>query len=573
MKQDKQIQLGKYLSNDGVCLAILFSFVFLIISPIIYFGIPNGYDLPQHYQFTFTYFESIKSGNLLPSWSAFENYGYGGIGIRIYPPLAHYLLALTQFLTGDWFTTSWLNFLFWLALGGLGSYLLARQWLSPINSLWVGMLYSIAPYHLSQLYQAFLYSEFTAAAILPFCFLFLTRVCRHNKIKDALLLGIFLSLLIISHIPTTLIGVITLGLYAIILLDWKKFGSVIPKLLLSGLIALLSTSFYWVKLFTELNLVNHSNPKYASGPYSYKLSFFPLIFNPTDLYFIKQMWLSDMTATFTFLLLLPFMIFAIWKIVKSTKFIADSKDYLAMFLTGGFAFFMASIVSSVVWANIQFIQKIQFPFRWLSVASLFGSLTFVLAISQISFQNNGFQTFKKYLLLVFFVVLFLFNISQIILPSETLSRTVFSEKLDGLLEKESYDCWWTIWSKPEAFEIKDKVSAQLRQVTISNWQPQFREFEVEQGEATNARIATFYYPHWQATVNGEKVNIEKSDDGTILIPLSTDKSQVRLFFAEPYFIKTADFISVISWLLLSILGIIFLVKRLFQTPPISLSKI
>ena len=120
MEQTRKTLLENYVSKDWFCLLILALFVFLLVFPVFYFGIPNGYDLPQHYQFAFTYLESIKSGNFLPGWSPSENYGFGGIGIRFYPPLAHYSLALTQLLINDWYVTSWLNILFWMLLGSVG---------------------------------------------------------------------------------------------------------------------------------------------------------------------------------------------------------------------------------------------------------------------------------------------------------------------------------------------------------------------------------------------------------------------------------------------------------------------
>ena len=222
-----------------------------------------------------------------------------------------------------------------------------------------------------------------------------------------------------------------------------------------------------------------------------------------------------------------------------------------------------------MWANIPFLQKIQFPFRWLSIATLFGSLTFVLAISQIPWQNIFLHNLKKYSLIVFFVGLFLFNTSQIVLPSETLSREVFAGTLDGLLEKESYDCWWTIWSKSEAFAVKEKVTASARQITISEWKAELREFAVEKGLATHARIATFYYPHWQASINGKQVKIESAADGAILIPLPAEKSQVSLTFAEPAFLKISQILSLLSWAFWLLIGFGYLIKRLFFSPSLN----
>ncbi len=559
MESFKQTKIFDVLRQDSSCLLLLSAFIFLTIAPIIYWGTPNGYDLPQHYQFAFTYFESIQSGNFLPSWAGATNYGFGDIGIRFYPPLAHYFLAFTQLLTGDWMLTTWLNIWFWMWLGSIGAYFLAKEWLSPMNAFWVGILYAIAPYHLSQIYQLFLYSEFVAAAILPFCFLFLTRICRNGNYRNVVGLSISASLLILSHIPTTIIAVVCLGLYAIIILDWKKLQSIAPKLLLSGLMAVLATSFYWVKLVTELSLVSVSSPKFSTGLYSYTGYFFPMFFNATEIYFAKQMWLKDFTSIATLLFILPLAVLLIWKFNKS--FSDNKKDYLALSLTAGFAFFMSSSLSSFLWANLPFLQKIQFPFRWLSVATLLGVLCFMLANEQLRLTNNLLNNVKKYSLVLFLFGLFLFDVSQVIIPSEALTRERFAEQLDGLAEKESFDCWWTIWSKSEAFQTKEKVVTNNRQFSIIKWDSELREFEVAAGTPANARIATFYYPHWQATVNGQVVKIERNDDGTMAIPVPAESAKISVQFVEPYLIKIAKIISLVTWILLLGFGIMLWKKR------------
>lgn len=554
MKENFQTKLNELLSKEGFCIAILFLFTFSLMSSVIIFlGSPFGTDFPQHFQFALTYFEAFKAGNFVPGWSAFENYGYGGIGIRVYPPLAHCFLALTQFITGDWFTSIGINFIFWMFLGSLGIYLLAKEWLSPKNSLFVGILYAFAPYHLAQVFKDFLYSEFIAAAIMPFCFLYLKKVCQKNDLKYVLGLALSVSLLVLSHIPTTIMGIISFAIFTLILLDWKKFWSVFARLLLAGMITVISTSFYWLKVVTEIGLVNHSSPKYTTGYYTYSRHFFPRLDHTLEWYFARIMWLEDTIALVTLLFILPLIIFLVWRTVKPKFDSSISKDYLAIAVTGSFAFFMASSLSSFVWANLQFIQKIQFPFRWLSIATIFGCLMFVIAISQISSQNLSLKKLKHYTLIIFFFGLFLFNVTQVIIPSEVLTREAFEEKLDGLIEKESYDCWWTIWSKEEAFKINEKISANSREFSIIKWESEEREFEVFAGTPTNARIATFYYPHWHATVNGEQVKIERNDDGTISIPLSAEHSKVSLSFVEPFLLKTAKIVSFASFLILLLL--------------------
>jgi hypothetical protein len=57
----------------------------VVMLPIAVWGIPDGADLPQHFQFAQTYYDALTSGDGFPNWSARENFGYGSIGIRFLP--------------------------------------------------------------------------------------------------------------------------------------------------------------------------------------------------------------------------------------------------------------------------------------------------------------------------------------------------------------------------------------------------------------------------------------------------------------------------------------------------------
>lgn len=577
MSKIYQYPTEKYLAKDSVCLILLILFAFALILPIIYFGIPKGSDLPQHYQFAMTYFESIRSGDFFPNWSAFENYGYGGIGIRIYPPLADYLLALTQFLTNDWYHTTWIVFWFWMSLGGAGIYLFAREWLSPQNSLLAGIIYLTSPFHLWQIYQSFFYSQFAAAAILPFCFLFLTRVCRGYELKNSILLGFFSAVLILTHLPATIVGFISMSFYGICILEWKRIRQIAPKLFLSGIICFCLSFFYLIRLISEMNLVNHTDSRYTSGVNNFLYGFSPHILYLQNLFELDVnlragFILNDLISIFSLVLILPFLIFIVRKIINTFSMDQNTRSFLAMSLTGFFAFGMTTVFSFFIWDNLPFLQKIQFPFRWFLIADIFSSITFVLALNQISLKKPITQKISKYLILIYFVFLSMFNIGEIILPSAPLPQTVFAETLDGLLDQESFDCWWTIWSKREAFGVKEKVVADSRQVNISKWEPEFREFQVEKGNVANARIATFYYPLWEAKVNDQTVETQKNPDGTILIPIPAENAKVSLEFKESAKLVFARIISSLSWGLLVLLMLGYIFKKLFGKPRLFLSK-
>ena len=131
-----------------------------------------------------------------------------------------------------------------------------------------------------------------------------------------------------------------------------------------------------------------------------------------------------------------------------------------------------------------------------------------------------------------------------------------------LPEKQNLMFWWSIWSKPSALEVKEKVLAENRETAITDWRAEERSFTTATGAATKARIATFYYPRWRATVNDQSVNIEQDENGVMLIPLPAEKSTVKIFFQEPVGIRIASIFSIIAWLFI-ITAFLFLLCEKF----------
>ena len=120
-------------------------------------------------------------------------------------------------------------------------------------------------------------------------------------------------------------------------------------------------------------------------------------------------------------------------------------------------------------------------------------------------------------------------------------------------EKYSNPAWWPIWANEKALQTASQVDADGRGISITNWERQDRRFEVAAGPAVDARVATFYYPLWRATLNGQSVGINKDENGAITIPLSAEQTNVHLYFQEPRVNGVALWISILTWVILGVL--------------------
>jgi hypothetical protein len=499
--------------------------------PLPLLGIPDGFDTPQHLRFVETYQNAFASGVLVPGWAAGDNMGFGSIGVRFYPPLAHYLMAVIHILTNDWYDTIWITAFFWMIVGSVGMYFWAREYLSPPASALVSVLFATMPYHLMQLYVYMLLAEFAAIALLPFCFLFATRIIKFGRLKDVLLFSLAYSLLILTHLPSIIVGSIGLGIYCLFLIDWQKFRRTFGAFLLSFAITLSATSFYLVRLVTEIDWVKHAEPQFfTQSIYDYRQYLFPMILNPDERFWKKMVLLVDIPVFLTFLFLLPPIIALVFRAVDKTS--GQRKLCIALSSLGLFLIFILSYPSVFVWDSVGFLQKLQFPFRFLSVACIGAALGIGVAIPSLQSRFPSLRKTIGYGVFALIFVTALFTFTQVVIPSDAMSRTAFKEKIDDMQKEPGCRCWWPTWGDSRAFNQTERLVAGDRTTEIGSWADEARSFSVGPGSPGDVQIATFWYPYWKATINGEAVDTRPDQYGAMLVSLPAERSNVTLEFAS-----------------------------------------
>jgi hypothetical protein len=541
-------KIGRLMESGWVHLACILLFCYLAFAlPVQLLGLPSGFDMLTNVQFAVAFQDAISTGHLFPSW-ANDNFGYGSIGIRFYPPVSTFFLAVTQLLTNDWFTAFLINIYVWIVAGCVGMYLFVKEWGTAYQGLLAAALYAIVPQHLSEIFQFFMFAEFAVWGVLPFCFLYVTRVCRGGSRVDTILFAVSYSVLILTHLPTTIIVSLCLPVYVLLLTDWSKYKQVLVHLLAAIGLTLLATAFRWVVLVDELTWIAHNGPEhYGSGYYDFSLWLFPNILATRSAFlYVLTSWLFDISIVLTIALLIPALIVVLQR--------SESRNEPARRLLIGslaiafFAFFMLSRPSFYVWENITLLQKLQFPWRWLSVMSMFCVVLFSLSVPYLVSKFTRFERLIAYPALALVVTIALFDITQIIIPSAPL-QTAKMEQIDEKVKTEQiWRGWWPTWAKEEAFEKTELVLADGRKVEITAWDLESKDFVVQVGEPMNVRVKNFYYPLWKATVNGQTTEISKDVNGAITIPVSAEASRVHLYFEEPLINNVAYGVSLVTWL-------------------------
>jgi uncharacterized membrane protein len=535
-------------SNDAICLAFLLLFCFTSFALPLTSGLPSGFDMITDIRFASALRDSMLAGDLFPGW-ANDNFGFGSVGIRFYPPIAFYVLAVTQILTADWFWALWANLFFWMFLGSAGIFFFVKEWGTPTQALIAGIGYAIVPQHLSEVFQFFLFAEFAAWGLIPFCFLFVTRICQYTRWTDVVWFAIAYSLLILTHLPTTIIVSLSLPIYVLVVMDWRKYFAVFTRLGSAIVMTVAATCFRWVPIIDEFGWVAHNDPKWANGYYQYAVWLFPnTLTSRNQFIYVLSSWLFDIAIVMSVALIIP-AIFYLLKIRKAR--ISDSSRIIAAAVcTTTFAFFMLSKPSQFVWDALPFLQKLQFPWRWMSILSFAAVVAFSMSVPRLLELLSGYERWVAYPALALVVTIILFNITQIIIPSAPIPIAKFSEVEEKVAEEPMFEGWWPVWGKSEAFVQNREAFADGRDIKLSRWDNSAKVANVSPGNSTNLIVPIFYYPHWKATVNGAPANVTRTENGVMAIAIPAESATVSLQFEEPVPVVMARWISLTMWLVL-----------------------
>src|SRR6266498_100299 len=517
----------------------------IVILPIIIWGIPAGADLNNHYRFVLPFYESIREGNWHPGWLAESNAGFGDPRFRFYPPGLYYLLSAARAFT-TWYSASLIGFVFLSALGGLGVYFWARAFCSPGIAVLAGVVYTVDPYRLNELYQASLLSEFAAGSILPFAFGFLERVCRKGKLADLAGLAGSYALVVLTHLPLTIIGSLALAVYAALRINRAHFWATSVRLVAAVLLGLAASAFFWTTIIAELGWIKGS----AMEPniyYDYRHNF---LFSPSALT-NRNTWYANLLGLAVIGLILP----GVAKL--KTIFVKKGRSGLgAIFILTLLSFLMTTELSRPLWAITPKLPEVQFPWRWLTITSMCGSIILAAGVPGfIELVRHRFRP-RHLIFILGFVLGLVFTTYEVVWDCDYVPRQQFEARLPDIRGSVSFKDWLPIWARDVVHmeRMNSNVQADSRSVRINTWQTEHRSFEIASGPATEARVRTYFYPHWRATVNGKQLTVRPAADWTLLISVPSEAVKIDLDFHEPLRVRSALITSAIAWIL--ILGLL-----------------
>lgn len=508
--------------------------------PALFFGIPSNRDLSNHFRFALPFYDAIIGGDLYPGWLAESNSGYGDPSFRFYPPALYYLLGVFRLATGEWYFATLLTFALVSAAGGLGIYFWANSVLPSSQAVWVGLIYALAPYHLNQLYQATMLAEWAGSAVLPFVFAFLERICARGRWRDVAGFASCYALLVLTHLPLTIIGSIALFVYALARMESGRRLQALGKLSLAAVLGLGASSIYWVTMISELRWIG-INETYRDASVDYRFNFLLSTLSPDNL----NVWWMNILALMTLLLSAPLVLL-----------LRHRRPHLKpVIVLTSFALFMALPLSRPIWQLLSPLQQTQFPWRWLALISMGAAVLTAAALPLLDHSAGTTARVKRLVILGAMGISVAFTLSHVVREAKFLPRQDFEKTLTGVRGTPSVNYWFPIWASSSAAPMTAAVEAAGRTVSIASWTAENRRFTVNAGAPTEARIRTFYYPHWTATSNGQVLNTRPDKDGALLVSLPRQAASVELSFKEPQRSRISAGISVTGLIFIGTLAV------------------
>jgi hypothetical protein len=580
MNTEKQLFSGEPKTMKSMIFLVAACGVFVML-PAFLRGFPVGADFDNHFRFVLPFYEEMSRGNYLPGWLAESNNGFGDARFRFYPPFLYYLLSLFRFLTGDWYYASLLVFTLFSVVGVLGVYFWARHSLRERTAALAAALAALAPYHVAQFYQASLLAEFAAASLLPYAFWAVEKLTtgaertRREKLFATAKLAAVYSLIVTTHLPTTVIGSLALGVFALVSTDWKNNKKALIFCAAGIALGLISSAWFWVRMLSELTWIQ-AGEKVSSDYYDYRNNFIFSPFSPSNL----NTWYGGFVAALTIGLFLPSLL--IWRRIfrpalpqsPLNGFFTDREDKVCRRLCTAFiltilSLLMTTDLSRPVWALVPKLKDVQFPYRWLVVTSVLMCPPAALGISfgLQKIREKGLRRAHVLLGLAFCVAFFL-TVYDLVYESAHFSREQFTQRIKEVRGARSFNDWLprTAREVKHVEALAGQVDAGTRPAFVNERQTHRRVFTVAGGAENAARMRAFYYPLWEAWTikNGEKIRLRTAPaaDGTLLVALPPERATIEVVFREPPRTGISLIVAGFGWaLIIAVCGIYLIGTR------------
>jgi hypothetical protein len=571
-----------------VILLTLTSVLILATLPLFTLYVPGTADGLAHKFRVVSFKRSLEGGHIRPRWLSDQALGFGSPIFMFNYLLPYYVIAG---LNGSGFTVNLSTQIFeglTLILSGIFMFLMVRKLWGGWSGLCASAIYTLAPYHLQSIYLYEGWGEMTSYIFPPLIFLLTLYLSKEQKTNNKqqkiyyLILILSWSLFILSHNVSVLMFTPFLLSLSAIIGGFKKRGLIIS--ISAFVFAFLLTTFFWLPAVIMNKLTQY--PNLIAKEMGMRNAFFKslsiLFQNSISTIHAGVVKYYDFTLGLPILITLAvivvYVLYTTAKIVipiinpkksgKTIRPIAIFDKILKLntnsYLLFGFicmaliSLFLSNQISNKVW-DFPLLHFIVYPFRFLfpvtfAVSIIAGwmsrkSIPVVIAVVILS-AISGWPFVHPYVDIFPFPDSYFQQIQTLNNPPFTkknMATIEFLPKWVNLKYMDSVESRYFASGKlPDKFILNSKTGkVKDEKMGIEKIQA---SFDIESDSSVT--INSFYFPNWEAKIDGRKVSIAPDSNGLMSVFFGKGNHNLELKFGISNTEKIANIISFLGLVIL-----------------------
>ena len=523
----------------------------------------------------------LRQGVLYSRWAPDMAQGYGFPFFNFYAPLSYYLAEGVSLLVGNLNLGMRLTFVLGVYLAGLTAYRLSRDHFSQPAAIVTAVAYMFAPYFAYDILFRGNLAESVAWLFLPLSLWTMGRLARTGRKRWLVAAALSYAAVLLTHNVFALIFSPLLGLYGLVELKDKRLkikedrsdsnpsagsGQVLQSLILNLfpiilalLLGLGLTAFFWLPAMVERSLV-HSDRLLIAPIFVYWGNFVTLaeIFSPPQTVYTNLINPSPARALGLVLLLLalPALVAGWWRHKNGRGRFKDSRRRQVIFfgLATAVYIFLMTAVSEPIWANLPLIEYVQFPWRLMGPAALCLAILVGASVDVLTYHASRITIAIASIYCIALILGNLYWLDARYCPGledptiadmqafERASKTI------GTTAKGEY-LPLTVEYMPEDPAVEP--FAPLPELVEVTRRPKQFTAVLSASVPFTLTANTFYYPGWQAEIDGKKIDIMPSEGtGLITVPIPAGDHDITITFRETPLRLAANLLSLLSLIVL-----------------------
>jgi hypothetical protein len=518
--------------------------------------------------------DSVLQGIFFTRWLPDLAFGYGFPLFVFYAPLAYYITLLLAIVPGSSLALAFnLSLALAFFLAATGVYLFIGELSNQRATVLAAVVYVYAPF---QLYNALFRGSLPAAwamALFPFVFWIFTRLIRADRLLTPLfpLSALILSLALLTHNTLTLLYIPLFLIYlgVMIIADRRAIHSyILGRVVLALMLGTGMAAFFLIPAILEREFAQIERV-IISPDFDFRYHFVSLsqLFSlppPADTGLLNPS--IPLTIGVVHVVLAGFgLATGLWRGFKQRQ-----STVIAVTLFAGAAVVAMLIlmlpVSVVAWETLPLIAFVQFPHRLLGPTALMVALLAGLGVAGLSGRGAFWLTLGSVLAIFVTTIPLLYPRYNTSGPSSPTIPDMFEyERASGAIGTTSFGEYLPIWvrqlpreSPLEDYYQENEPVSRLAQeylppeavVEWANYGVNHMEFGITAPTPYQLVINTFYFPGWQAEIDGQPVSLAPfSDRGLISINVPDGRREISLSFQETAVRQTANLFSLFSLIL------------------------